>query len=519
MYTAIGGDDAPGGPGEAGPLLSRPSETTLTDQVAVDDESHLGRAALVRQEAWWLLGSSVPLILAFLCQNSFNFVSMLSVGRLGVNELAAASLGVMIVNFVVLMPSIGLANALETFCCAAYTASEDKTRVGLHTQRGLAAVTLQLAPGILLFALIDPLLVLLGQTDEVSALCGQFLRIWLLGSWPMLAFECLKRFTQAQGIMQAGTWVMAVVMPIHVANSYLLVWSPALGLGFIGAPIATAISSWLLLLGMVLYIALGRARACWGGWTWACLDNMWEFYRMAIPSAAMLACSWAAFEMSTFGSSAFGPVAMAAQACIFSAMSITFQAPAAVGSAAATRIGNSLGVGKHRRARFAAYTAIGAGYIIGIASSLLLFWYRRSWGYIFTGDERVIALCTHLMPFFAAVQTYDGMNGVTGGVLRALGKQSLGAMLAFPSFWILGVPLGFYLALGPLHLEVVGLWLGLAAAVIAFSLPQQWYILFRVDWRHEVKVCLSRLDRASRPKGLAAPDMLCVPADSYGAIA
>ncbi|KAJ1735667.1 ethionine resistance protein [Coemansia biformis] len=517
----IGGDVACALPGEEAPLISRLSETTLTDQHLVDDELNLSRAALVKQEAWWLLTSSVPLVLTYLCQNSFNFVSMLSVGRLGVNELAAASLAVMIVNCVVLMPSVGLANALETFCCAAFTASPDKTRVGFHMQRGLVAVTLQLVPGVLLFAHIDPLLELLGQTDEVSALCGRFLRIWLLGSWPQLAFECLKRFTQAQGIMQASTRVMAVVMPIHVAGCYLLVWSPTFGLGFAGAPLATVISNWLLLLGMVLCIALGPARAAWGGWTWECLHGIWEFYRMAIPSAAMLACSWAAFEMSTFGASIFGPVSMAAQACIFTAMAMTFQTPNAVGSAAATRIGNSLGMGKQRRARYAAYTAIGAGYIIGIVSSLLLFWYRRGWGYIFTDDRQVAELCAHLMPYFAAVQTYDGMNGVTGGIMRALGKQGLGAMLAFPAFWLLGIPLGFYLAIGPPRLEVVGLWLGLAAAVIAFSLPQQWYILFRVDWRHEVKVCLARLDRSSRPKYLAQspePQQACAAADSYGAI-
>ncbi|KAJ2794695.1 ethionine resistance protein, partial [Coemansia helicoidea] len=487
---------------------------TLADAVLVDDELSVGRAALVKQEAWWLLTSAVPLVLTYLCQTSFGFVSMLSVGRLGVNELAAASLAVMVFNFVVLMPSVGLATALETFCSAAYTASADKTRVGFHMQRGLVAVTLQLLPGLVLLVFIDSVLIMLGQTEEVAALCSQFLRILFLGSWPQLAFECLKRFTQAQGIMQASTWVIVVIMPIHVANCYLLVWSPSLGMGFAGAPLATVISSWLMFFGMVLYIALSRARDAWGGWSWDCLHGIWEFYRMAIPSAAMLACSWGAFEMSTFGASIFGPVSMAAQACIFNAMCITFQVPAAIGSAAATRIGNSLGMGRHRRARYAAYTAIGAGYVSGVASSMMLFSYRESWGYIFSDDHQVAEMCAQLMPYFAAVQTYDGMNGVTGGILRALGKQGLGAMLAFPAFWILGTPLGFYLAVGPPRLEVIGLWLGLAAGVIAFSLPQQWHILFRVDWRHEVKECLGRLDRSSRPKCSALPQA----PESYGAI-
>ncbi|KAJ2124426.1 ethionine resistance protein [Coemansia sp. RSA 720] len=474
-------------------LVSRISETTLTDVVMPNDELDISRSCLIKQEAQWLLASSVPLALSYLCQNSFNFISLLSVGKLGVNELAAASLATMIVNFIVLMPCVGLANALETFCSAAYTASSDKTRVGFHMQRGLVAVTAQLIPTCLLFVWIDPLLVLLGQTDNVSELCGRFLRVWLWGSWPLVAFECLKRFVQAQGIMRANTIVMAVVMPIHIFTSYVLVWSPRVGLGFAGAPLATVISSWLQFLGMCVFVAMSDARHAWGGFTWECSRNMWDFYRLAIPGAAMLACSWAAFELVTFGSSLFGPTVLAAQACIFSAMALTYQTPAAIGSATATRIGNLLGLGQPRRARYSAYVAICMGYIVGIICSILLYVNRKRWGYLYTRDHNVARVCAELMPYFSAVQTFDGMNGLVGGVMRALGKQRVGALVAFPSFWILGIPLGFYLALGPLELEVVGLWLGLAAAVVAYTGAQQWYILFCVDWRHEVKACLERL--------------------------
>ncbi|KAJ1743965.1 ethionine resistance protein [Coemansia sp. RSA 1086] len=495
---------------ETSRLISRSLEATLAHQSLADNE--IPRNALIKQEAWWLLTSSAPLALSYLCQNSFNFFSLLSVGKLGVDELAAASLGTMIINFIVLMPSVGLACALETFCTAQFTASSDRTRVGFHMQRGLFAVTVQLVPTIGLFMFIDPLLKLLGQTDQVSELCGQFLRLWLWGSWPLVAFECLKRFVMAQGLMRANTIVMGVVMPIHILNCYLLVWSPQFGMGFVGAPLTTVISSWLLFGGMVLYIALSDARRAWGGFSWECLDNIWEFYRLGIPSAAMLACSWAAFELITFGSSVFGPTSLAAQACMFSAMALTYQAPAAIGSAAATRIGNSLGLSRHRRARYSAHVAIAMGYVLGIGSSILLFACRKNWGYLYTRDQAVAELCAQLMPYFAAVQTYDGMNGLTSGILRALGKQKLGAMLSFPSFWVLGLPLGFYLAMGPPKLEVIGLWLGLATGIIVFSIAQQWYVIYRINWQNEVKECFDRLSKAARPKPSHQPA-------EYGSIA
>ncbi|KAJ1795768.1 ethionine resistance protein [Coemansia sp. RSA 2399] len=487
---------------ETAPLIvSHASQTTLTDtspDMALNDEVEVTRRDLIVQEATWLATSSFPLILSYLCQSSFTFASMLSVGKLGVNELAAASLAVMLVNVIVLMPSIGLACALETFCSAAFTASPDKTRVGFHLQRGLIAVTIQLVPTIVGVAFADRLLVLTGQTEEVAALCAQFLRIWMLGSWPQLAFECLKRFVQAQGIMQASTWVMVVVAPLHFVTSYLLVWSPALGIGFAGAPWAIVISNWMQFAGLVAIIALGKARQAWGGFALReCLDGMAEFYKLALPSAAMLGCSWVAFELVTFGASAFGPVALAAQACMFTAMNLAYQAPSAIGAATSARIGNSLGQGKQRRARYAAYTAIAFGYATGMAFSAALFVNRHRWGFIFSNDAEVVTLCAALMPYFAAVQTYDGMNGLVAGIMRALGKQGVGALMAFPSFWVLAIPLGFFLAFGPPHMEISGLWLGLVLGVIAYSLAQQCYILFCVDWRHEVKVCLDRLVRAS----------------------
>ncbi|KAJ1896634.1 ethionine resistance protein [Kickxella alabastrina] len=504
-------------PRESVPLLnSHPSDATLTnipihnetEDIPFDDELNVSRVSLIKQEAWWLFISSIPLSMSYFLQSSFNFISMLSVGRLGVNELAAASLGLMMINFIVLMPGIGLASALESFCNSAFTASSDKTRVGFHARRGLFAVTLQLIPTAVLFLFMDQLLLLLGQTPEVSELCGQFLRVWLVGSWPLLAYECLKRFVQAQGIMKASTWVMVLVAPVHIYASYALVWSPSTGVGFIGAPLAMAMSNWLLFLGITGYIVFSKARHAWGTFSLDCIDGIGEYYRLAIPSAAMMACSWAAFELVTFGSSIFGPVSLAAQACMFTAMSLTYQTPAAIGSATATRIGNALGQGKHRRARYAAYVSISTGYIVGIVCSTILFTHRRTWGYIFSKDEDVVALCAKLMPLFAAVQTYDGMNGLVGGIMRALGRQSLGAALAFPSFWIMGIPLGFYLGMGPPKLEVVGLWLGLVLGVIAYSVSQQCFILFYVDWRHEVKACLSRVMVSPQPKKLDTADSM-----------
>ncbi|KAI7823648.1 hypothetical protein BX661DRAFT_186172 [Kickxella alabastrina] len=382
--SSIGIDDwqresAPLRPRQTSAITLSEEHPTTIPAILPNDEPNISRITLIKQEVAWILPSTVPMSLTFLCLSSFNFASLLTVGRLGVNELAGVSLGIMLANFLVLMPGFGVATTLDSH--------EDKTQVGFHTRRGLITITILLIP--------------------------------------IMAFFI-------------GHLIMVMVVPIHMYNSYALVWSPTIGMGVIGAPIASAITYWLMFFSMVVYISCSKTRHAWGSFSLDCIHGITEFYRYAIPSALMMASSWAAYEII----------------------------PSAIGSLAATRIGHSLGNGKHRRARYSSIIAIVLGYGFGICCSTALFVFRRSIGYIYTNDQDVT-----LMPYFAAVQTYDGLNGLVDSLMRSLGKQDLSVYLSIPAFYIIGLPLGYFL--------------GLALGVTLYSLSQQIYVLFVVDWRQE----------------------------------
>ncbi|KAJ1724793.1 ethionine resistance protein [Coemansia erecta] len=297
-------------------------------------------------------------------------------------------------------------------------------------------------------------------------------------------------------------------------------------MGVVGAPIATAITYWSMFIMMVFYIMFSKARHAWGSTSLACINGIYEFYRYAIPSALMMASSWAAYEIVTFGASLFGPVALSAQACIFNLMCLTFQVPAACGASAAIRIGHALGEGKQRRARYSSAISVAMGYMFGIACSTFIFVFRHRIGYVYTNDPDVAEMCSVLVPYFASVQTYDGLNGLVDNLMRALGKQDLSVYMSLPAFWVLGIPLGFYLALSPMDMKTVGLWIGLAAGVVLYSLAQQIYVLFFIDWRHEVKLCLDRLSKAAPVEASTAgqsavlsPSLSTNTLDSYGSFA
>ncbi|KAF9224732.1 hypothetical protein BS17DRAFT_46657 [Gyrodon lividus] len=101
------------------------------------------------------------------------------------------------------------------------------------------------------------------QDPEVVRLAAIYSR-WMSLALPAYTFECITRWGlratsilfvdgcnpsrrrqfQSQGLLFAvPTQIIIAIAPISVIPNYLLVWGPALiRLGFIGAPIATAIS-------------------------------------------------------------------------------------------------------------------------------------------------------------------------------------------------------------------------------------------------------------------------------------
>jgi len=55
--------------------------------------------------------------------------------------------------------------------------------------------------------------------------------------------------------------------------------------------------------------------------------------------------------------------------------------------------------------------------------STLFLVFRHSWAYLFNDDPEVVALTASIIPLLSLFQVFDGTSAVTGGILRARGKQ------------------------------------------------------------------------------------------------
>ncbi|KAJ2597258.1 ethionine resistance protein [Coemansia sp. RSA 1722] len=475
---------------ESTPLLNvSPSETDL--EIAKRDSGE-PYVVLAMREIWWILSSSSLVTLMLLMQSSFYVANVIAVSHLGANQLASMSLALTCMGILAMSPVYGLLSAMDTFCSTSFTASEDKTLVGFHFQRGIISVFTHLFVVAPILWSAEKILLAINQQPEIARLSGVYLRIQILGTLPSSLFEASKRYLQAQGIVRAGTVIVMVVTPIHWFNNFYLVRSQTHGIGFVGAPIVNVISNWLMFLGALVYIRNSRAIEAWGGWTRSAFHNMSEYYRLAIPAIVTICAEWIGFELLTIGISYFGANQLAGHAIMLNTVILIFQASNGLGYATSPRVGNLIGAAKPRQARIAAEMAVLTSGVIGLIGTLFLVFCGDWWISIYTDDPEVTRETSKLMSVACVFLIADGLNSLLSAVLRGLGRQKISANIFLVGYYCCAMPAGLYLGYG-LNMQASGLWWGACIGVMVSCVLQVIYFFGMIDWNDEVRRCFVRL--------------------------
>ena len=432
-----------------------------------------------RREILFLAKSSLPLIITFILQYSLTVASVFSVGHLGKTELSAVSLAVMTANITGFAMIQGLATSLDTLCAQAYGAG-CYHQVGQYFQKGILMIMVIFFPVGILWLNAGPILNYIVQDTALVDLSLQYLRIIMLGVPAFIAFECGKRFLQAQGIFHATTTVLIICAPTNAILNYVLVWSPTIGLGFIGAPLAVAISNWLMAIMLLLFVLFIDGKKCWGGFSIRAFQKWGDMVCLAIPGLIMIEAEFLAYEVLTLSASRFGTTALATQSIVATVMSFQYQIPLAIGIAASTRVANFIGSSQSTNAKVTTKISILISGLIGAFDCLVCYYFRSKIGRAFSKDENVIELVAQLVPVMMCCHFFDAPCAILAGLLRGIGRQRVGGFVNLTLFYALGIPLsllfGFVWGIG-----LRGLWMGMLFAIMSIAACELIY-LYNCNW-------------------------------------
>jgi MATE family multidrug resistance protein len=348
----------------------------------------------------------------------------------------------------------GLATSLDTLCAQAYGSGRKKL-VGLQLQRMIYFLWVITIPIALIWLSGTAILSAIVPERETARLAGTYLKILLAGAPGYAAFESGKRFLQAQGLFSATLYVLLICAPLNALMNYLFVW--VFEWGFIGAPIAVAVTENLLPLCLFLYVRFVDGMECWGGFEKRALRNWGPMIKLALPGLVMVLAEFLAFEILTLSASWIGTTHLAAQSVLSTVTAITFQIPFPMSIAASTRIANLIGATLSDAAKMASHVALCGAVIIGIFNVILLSTARKYIAVLFTNDPDVVEVVAQLLPLCAAFQLFDALATTCNGILRGLGRQEVGGYVSIFAYYCIAMPISFGTGFG-LGWGLYGLW-------------------------------------------------------------
>ncbi|CAG8554894.1 2841_t:CDS:2, partial [Dentiscutata heterogama] len=385
-------------------------------------------------ERGYIIRKSIPVLLAYLLLFSLQLISVISLGHLGSTELAASTLASMVSFITYVSVMYGAATALDTLCSQAYTSGNMKM-VGVYLQRAIIINLLGFIPIACIWWESEKILIFFRQPPEISAQAALFLRYLLIGAPAYLMFVNLERYLLAQ------------------------VWYKPLSLGFIGAPISTAITYWFMFFFLVIYTKFINGYQAWGGWSRAAFHGWKPILTLMIPGIFMVCAEWWAIELISFLAGYLGELSLASQGIISTTITILYQLPYGVSIAASNRVGNLLGAGLVERAKMASKLSMQIAIIVGLFNAAILIGFKDILGYIFTFDDDVVIYTSYVLPLVGIFAITDSMNANGYGILRGQGRQYIAAIFNTPGYFFVGTPISI-LAAFSLGYGLQGLWFG-----------------------------------------------------------
>jgi multidrug resistance protein, MATE family len=385
------------------------------------------------------------------------------VGWTGAVPLAASSLA----NIFFTIPlffGVGVSYAITPLVAQAEGANDSNKIIATLKNGSL----INLVTGLILVALIfsvEPFMHAMGQPDDVVTLAIPYLSIIAISIIPTMIFQTYRQF--AEGLQRTRV-AMIIVVASNVLNiflNYLLIFGkygfPEMGLN--GAGWATLISRIVMALSMMLYVYYGRKYQSYkagfsvGNYSRSLINKM---LHIGLPAGSQFIFEAGAFGFSALMMGWLGTTALAAHQIAINLATISYMTTSGLGAAATIRVGNFWGQRDTNNLRASAFTMIGMAILIMTAWALLFIFGRYFLPSLYIEDQAVIELTASLLIIAAFFQLSDGIQVVTAGALRGLQDVKIPSMLIFVAYWVIALPLGYWLAF-PLQMGAKGIWIGL----------------------------------------------------------
>jgi MATE family multidrug resistance protein len=433
------------------------------------------RGPLLRSELSKTFSLALPLMLGELSSMLMGLAGTMMTGHLGETALAAS--GVASVIFVISMLIVwGSIRMIPTPVAEAHELSDAqkvRTLLGAGFLMGLMLTVVScslLWLGIQNFSLLK-------QDPEVAAMAVGYLKIVVFSMPVMIFFAVLVNFADAFSFVRLTMVVSFLGLVLDVTLNWLFLFGhfglPALGINAIAINMGVTHAVMIL----VLLVAMLRAPALqYFRKVQTDMKAIWaqtmEFLRSGIPSALQIMVEFAAFGGGTIIIGQINRTEQAAHQIAINLISVTYVTIMGVSTAGMIRVGQALAYKSRVRIWLAGISTITLAMLIMLVPTAAFLLFSHGIVNLYIADPQVVGIAATLVFFAGLFQLADAAQASSISLLRALNDVKLPSLISFVAFWLVGIPLGYWLAVTQ-GWNAKGIWVGY---LVALMIQAIWFV-------------------------------------------
>jgi MATE family multidrug resistance protein len=409
-----------------------------------------------------------PLVVNFLAVAGMNFADAVMAGRLGPRQLAAVAVGgsVWIISLII---CLGLLMALSPIIARHYGAGR-LDLIGRYTRQGVwIALALSLTLFLLVESFAQPVLAAIGIDEAFRDLTIGYVKAIYFGLPAIAVFFVLRFTNEGIGVTRPIMYTSLFSLVANVFLNYVLMFGkfgfPALGA--VGCGIASAITMWLMTIGLAIYVFRHPRYVPMRIFSKVApirLSIFSEVLSLGWPIMISLVAEVGLFAALSLLMGTLGVTIAAAHQIAMNFASTMFMVPLALSSAITVRIGHELGKGDPTAARFAGKVGITFCGLFMACAAIVMLSFRDVVVQIYTNDIDVQAIAITLLLMAALFQVADGVQIGAAGALRGFKDTRVPMVINTIAYWFVGFPVAF-LAARVYFLEPRIIWTGLVLGI------------------------------------------------------
>lgn len=429
---------------------------------------------LPRGDARQLTALATPIALTQLAQVAISTTNIALMGSLGVDQVAAGGLALVLFNQIRTM-CVGLITASGNQVATVVSRAEKQNRPADDEIRDVVRSSFLIATiaGLLGAAVLIGLgwsLQWLGQDATVLAQARPMMMALAPGLLPCLWFQVVRQYTVGMRRPQALLVVTlgSVAVNIVVALALIHGWAGLPALGLTGVGIASSV---VFLVTFIVFWTMVRRDRTLGPML---PIRMWPVsgrtvvaeLRLGAPIALTYGSEAGMFSVLALAMGTLGPAALAAHNVVYQLVYIVFQVAVGLSHGASILVSRAAAREEYRRAQNLAWLAlrqaavvaalVGVAYVMAPDLVLRPFLTGR--------DSATVDLAHSLLLIAIVLQFFDAAQNIGNGLLRGVEDTRAGFRLSLVGYWIVGLPAALLLAF-PLGLGPAGVWWGLTAGL------------------------------------------------------